>query len=386
MKSVRYERMLFYYDGPQVFEARDAIGGHYIAMAMAAEPWSGMSPPQDGPAERYLVVGVEPELLRQFRAGAIDLRSLLVDSEEGQRYMAIAENGIEKGLKLELLTTSLHESGYLPHEGFLLHDLASEDVLREARERNNLIVEIIAEPPEAAAQHRIRAETLAGLLHHVQTMIRHAFRRSLQGHGINYHGSKAVLLDVVTPAAPGSFRVMLEAAESPDLFGSSSLEIALPQVDAFFDVSGNPNETLALLRNNKGHFAGSYLKLLRFLAEKQTGLRYSWAAPYSETPIKQAVLERQTRPLIEVLTGVERLEAEEITLEGEFEKFNRATGSWGLMTQDGSVSGKIGDEGPNLDGLEVGGSYRFHCDEEIEESLLTGREKRIVHLKRYERL
>ena len=32
MSEIRYLRTLDYYDGPQVFEARDAIGGHYIAI------------------------------------------------------------------------------------------------------------------------------------------------------------------------------------------------------------------------------------------------------------------------------------------------------------------------------------------------------------------
>ena len=34
--------------------------------------------PQDG-QDRYLVAGVEPERLRQFRAGLLDLRSLLAE-------------------------------------------------------------------------------------------------------------------------------------------------------------------------------------------------------------------------------------------------------------------------------------------------------------------
>ena len=29
MKTVLHTTTLFYYDGPQIFEARDSIGGHY---------------------------------------------------------------------------------------------------------------------------------------------------------------------------------------------------------------------------------------------------------------------------------------------------------------------------------------------------------------------
>ena len=178
MKSIRHTHTLFYYDGPQVFEARDAIGGHYVAVMLEPDLHSETVTPSDGPGDRYLVAGVAPERLRQFRTGAIDLRSLLVGSEDHERYMATARNGVENALALQRLAIPLIESGYLPDEGFLLHDHASEGVLREARERNNLVVEIIAEPPEASAGHRIRANTLAGMLHHVQAMVRHAYSKA----------------------------------------------------------------------------------------------------------------------------------------------------------------------------------------------------------------
>jgi len=217
-------------------------------------------------------------------------------------------------------------------------------------------------------------------------VVRHAFHKVHSGHGKRNHYPNGALLDVVVPAAPGSFRVMLEAADLPDLFGASGLEAAFSKVDALFEASGNPDETVALARDNRGHLASSYLKLLRFLAESQTGLRYCWAAPNSEQPTKQAILDRETGPLVDALSRVKRLGTEEKTLEGRFERFNRNTGSWGLTTKDGSFSGKLGSEDISLDGLAVGGSYRFHCDEEIEETTPSGQEKRTLYLKRHEQV
>ena len=138
MKSIRYTNTLFYYDGPQVFEARDAIGGHYVVVMVGSELHSETEAPPDGPSDRYLVAGVAPERLRQFRAGAIDLRSLLVGSDEEERYVATAGNGVENALELERLTTPLVESGYLPDEGFLLHEHASDGVLMEARRHERI--------------------------------------------------------------------------------------------------------------------------------------------------------------------------------------------------------------------------------------------------------
>ena len=384
MKTVRYEKTLFYYDGPQVFEARDAIGGHYVAVMIDPGRHVQTAATSDGLADRYLVAGIAPDQLRLFRVGAIDLRSLLVGSDEHMRYLTTATNGIEHELALEQLTDPLVGSGYLPDDGFLLHDRESDGVLREARERNNLVMEVIAEPPEASVGHRIHANTLAGMLHHMQAMVRHAYRKARLDHGMRSRQPNDALLDVVVPAAPGSFRVVLEAANMPDLFGDSDLEVAFPKMDALFESSASPQETLAVAKDNQGHLAGSYLKLLRFLASNDTGLRYSWAAPNSETPRTRAVLERETRPLIEALSSVEKLAREAVILEGSFEKFNRNTGLWGLLTVDGTYAGKVGEEGPSLDGLEVGGSYRFFCDEEIEEVLLTGREKRTLYLNRHE--
>ena len=180
MKTIRHTNTLFYYDGPQVFEARDTIGGHYVAVMV--EP--------DHSNERYLVAGVAPERLRQFRSGMLDLRSLLIESDKEEQYLATVVSGLEYPLELDHLNTPLIESGFLPDAGFVLHYRPSDDsVLKEARERQNLVLEIVAEPPEAATQHRIRANTLAEMLHRVQAMIKYAYRPATSGKQNRYRAA-----------------------------------------------------------------------------------------------------------------------------------------------------------------------------------------------------
>ena len=257
-------------------------------------------------------------------------------------------------------------------------------MLREARERNNLILELAAEPPEAATQHRIRANTLAEMLLRVQAMVRHAYRAVLSESPARYRRPHDDMMDVVVPAAAGSFRIVLEAANVPDLFGHSDLARALPMVDALFRCAGNPEEALASAREVRGHLAGAYLKLLRFLDERETGLRYSWADPSSERPSRGAISHGQAGPLVKMLSSVTDLGVEAVMLEGTFERFNRGTGAWGLLTAEGSRSGKVRQGGPDLDGLEVGGRYVFYCEEVIEEFDVTGRELRTFYLNRHE--
>ncbi|CAG1023250.1 hypothetical protein MTYM_02303 [Methylococcales bacterium] len=306
MKSVRYSAALFYYDGIQVFEARDAIGGHYVAV---------MVEPVDG-EDRYLLAGVEPERLRQFRIGELDLRSLLLERAEDAWFIATPRNGFDAPLDLDAQASSLQDSPDLPDAGFLLHDSTAEsETLREARSRNNLVREIAVEPPEAAEAHQIHAGTLAGLLANLQTLVKHAYGAALRDRPGTRRGADradAHLLNVVIPAAAGSFRLVLEAATAPDMFGHSPLADALERIDGFFEHVDDPKQTLAMVKAHRGHFAGAYLRLLRFLVENKTGLRYAWAELGDSSPRQHAVTKAEAVPLVEYLSGVSNVGAETV--------------------------------------------------------------------------
>ncbi len=375
MKHISHTNTLFYYDGPQVFEARDAIGGHYVAVLA----------PSGGGEDRYLVAGVNPERLRQFRSGGLDLRSLLVESHEEVRYLATAADGLDHPLTLERLPAPSMVGELLPDFDFVLHDRpADDDVLSEARARNNLILELVVEPPEAAAEHRIRANTLAEMLLRVQAMIRHASRVVSKEHLSGHRLPDDDMMDVVVPAAIGSFRIVLEAANYPDLFGDSVIGKALQRIDTLFRNTADIDETLSAARENRGHLAGAYLRLLRFLVDRRTGFRYSWAEPKSERTSHRSVLQAEAEPLVAALSSVTEIGREATTLDGTLERFDRRSGTWGLLTADGQRPGKIHEGGPSLDGLEVGGRYVFYCDEVIEEIDIKGRESRTFYLNRHE--
>ena len=382
MKRIFHYRTLFYYDGHQVFEARDAIGGHYIAVLAGSELPGADKEPVREPVDRYLVTGVTPERLRQFRSGDLDLRSLLVESDRDERYLASADAGIDQALHIEKLNISLMTPGLLPDPGFLLHNRPAHDrVLQEARERNKLVIELTAEPPEAASQHRIGANTLAGMLNLMQSVVKYAYVAVTSD---RHRSSTDHLLDVVVPAAAGSFRVVLASSNDLDLFGGTDIGRALPRVDMLFEHTADPQATLAIVKDHRGHLAAAYLKLLRFLVDCGTGLTYAWAEPKSENTISRAVSQLEAEHLTVALSSVDRLTIENVVLEGTFERFHRGTGLWGLRTEEGHRSGRIPRHGPRLDGLEVGGRYRFHCDEEIQGVDVTGRETRRLILKKHE--
>jgi hypothetical protein len=249
-------------------------------------------------------------------------------------------------------------------------------------------MEISVDPPEAAEEHRIHVGTLVGLLGYVQTMVKHAYGAALRDLPLEARRAidrlDAHLLDVVVPATTGSFRVVLESAKIPDLLGQSELARALCRVDALFEKASDPQLALATIKANRGHLAGAYLRLLRFMVQHRTGLRYSWAEPSFSKANSRAITEQEAGPLVTVFSGVSNLGAESVDLVGALEKADVVSGAWRIATTDGKYSGGIKKGGPSLEGLKIGSRYRFSCLEEIEEHKATGREERTLYLVEHE--
>ena len=380
MKSIRHRSTLVYYDGVQVFEGVDAIGGNYIAVLVDSFD----------AGDCYLVVGVAPERLRKFRIGALDLRSLILDRVEGEWYLATASNLPDEPMTLEAQIQSLEQTTYLPDPGFVLHARPpASKMVNEARSRNNLVMEVVVEPPEASTEHRIRLTTFARLLSEIQLLAKHAYKRALRD--MTPALKKAIspdegpLFDVVVPAGAGSFSVLLEAAQTPDLVGNNELARALSRMDQLFENVQDPRQNLDIVKANKGHFAGAYIRLLRLLVDSDTNLRYAWAEPGSSEPHARSIARVQAAGLIGYFSQVSNLDTEEVELVGSLKKVDMTNGTWKLDTDEGMVVGRRGDGGPSLAGLETDALYRFKCSEMVEVSE-TGKEERTLYLIEHEPL
>lgn len=376
-KIVRLTKVLEYYDGPVLFEGRDSYGGHYIGLAVKSK----------GPDDLFAVIGVEPDRLRRFRNGSLDLLTLIAEREDPSWFTGTQRRGSSDIFEITLQTELLSETDYLPEQGFFLHDtLVENGVVVAAREYNHLVMEVSVEPTEASSEHRIHADTLSKLLGHIQTIVKHAFNRSIRGlsasirSGIDLKDAHA--LDVLVPAASGSFKVVLGVSKEPqDLFRRSEIARGLELVDELFSEVADPKKDVEIARNYKGHLAGAYLRLLKFLDEKDTGLKYSWAEPADDTPRSFSISHGQIRPLIDELSKVAKLGTETVVLVGSVEKVDAKVGTWRLITSDGPVNGRRRDGGPGLEGVVIKNKrYRFTCEEELEAQEVSESEKKNLYL------
>ena len=285
-------------------------------------------------------------------------------------------------------TSSLIDSQFLPDPDFYLHDQPfSNSIVSEARFRNNLVLALIADPPEAAENHRIRANTLAGLLRHFQLLVSYSCQhvRKDAGTRANRTGSRADVMDVVIPAAAGSFQVLLESSAPSDLFDTNAeLAYGLQLIDDLFTSVVDMEDTRLAVESYRGRLASTFLKLLQFLTKCETSLRYTWADPSHDEPNGGRVSLNQAKTLADSLAQVENLSSEDVTLVGDFERVNRTKGTWALLTAEGIINGKVSEDGPDLDGLAVGKCYKFFCIEEIEASSVGSEDIRKFNLKRIE--
>jgi len=372
MKTILHTATLLYYDGPLIFEGRDLIGGNYVATLIDDA---------DG-ADVYAVVGVSPESLRRFRAGAVDLKSLMLETPDEQWYIAHPEGGEDVPIRLQPQTSPLAESDFLPDDGLVLYDDYIDDLaLIEARERDNVVLEFSIDQSEARQGYRLGAETLAGVLSHIQRIVKYSYRREMRDRPAHV-AKDGYLMDVVIPAAPGSFRVVLEATKPSGMFGYDGLAFAMERMDEVFESVADPSKAVERLRDDKGHLARSCINLLEFLADIGAGLRYSWAEPRLTAARHRGVSQVEAGNLSRILSEFVNVRREDATLEGELERANRSAGNWALLTKEGVKSGKIRDDEISLNDLEIGKRYRFDCVEEIKVDSV-GRERRVLYLKKF---
>lgn len=358
--SVQSIVILDQYDGPTVVQARDSIGGHYIGFIVDREPTG----------DQFAFVGVPPEELGKFRRGDIDLRSLALTIEGADWYLAAFPGPDPERIAIAAQATPLLEFDGLPDPGFVINRVSTaNDLVREARTRNNLVLVFGVEPPEALTGHRVHIETLGRFLGAVQRLVRCAYQRALRDLSEAkrlYYDQNAYVLDAVVSGLPGSFKMVLEPTTSSRMFGVHDVSVGLEVVDFLFRESATPERALDALKNYDGHLSAAYIALLELMSNEETDFFYEWAEPAFDVPHQANIKLSAARHLVAAIHEGQVSQGEEISYFGVLRKADADNGDWRLETEHGSITGTTGGDGPSLSGLKIGDSYRFECYEWIE--------------------
>ena len=274
----------------------------------------------------------------------------------------------------------------LPAEGFFLNaaPLNSEFVQTEAKARNNVIIEVWIDPPEAARESKVHANTLAGFLTCVQTLVKHSYNKALAKLSPqarkDLDGTDAHTIDAFA-FAPGSFKVAFEASKGPDLFGFIELQRALEKLDEITDNADSPAAALEVMKNNKGHLVGAYIRLLDFLIKSDTAFAYKWSSPSADKAHGRTITAKQAIPLFDTFTKAAQLGIENVELHGFLRRASSKNNTWLIESvEDGKEYSGECKEGVTVSHLTIDGIYRFKCEERLEEQPATGKETRKLSL------
>lgn len=266
MKTVSVTAILDCCDGMLAFEARDPIGGHYVGAAIK---------PGSNGQNRCIVTGTRPERLREFRAGDLDLRALMLEAPGGEWHIVSADGDSGEDMELEPQEGGIEDiadaAGLLPPEGYRPEAAPEGDAtLQEARARHKVVIALTLSPPV----NRIGMNAAGSLLLLMQKVIESACPET----GM-----------LVTELGPD--RIILEAADPPYMFGYDRLVQGLQRMDRAFAAAGaKPPE-----REDRPD--DSCAGLIRFLVGRGAGLSYSWAHPDMDASGGGKVTAEQARSL-----------------------------------------------------------------------------------------
>lgn len=356
---IEYRSTLAYYDGPEVFEANDRIGGNYIGMMLDS----------DVETFKILVVGVSPKQMMRLRRGDVDLRSVILESAEFGWYTCETDSWEGQIPLTDKRTEPLTESMLPAKDYFLREPVASKNIaMVEAVKRSNFVVHLKIEPLNVLTRHRLRLKDYSDLISGLNSVIGSSWiPDSSDPDRANILN---VDLDIVTPAATGSLEVVLEASTpDSDMFTPyHDLVSALRQFDDVVSGTLDEGSIEPLASTLNSIFAKKYMGLLKVLNRSEIDLQYSWAEPNLELGNIKNVSFAKTSGFVESIKAraTEIMVESERVIQGDFVRFNRHTGSWGLELDDGTqVKGNIDSkECPDqLDGLIVGQPYTFTCVE-----------------------
>ena len=106
MRTLRLASVLVFHDEPQVVEARDSIGGHYL----------GILSEEAG----FTVCGISPETLERFKRGETDLLSAILARPDDLGWFEATLDETLRTLELSEPILSPISEDRLPGPGFTL--------------------------------------------------------------------------------------------------------------------------------------------------------------------------------------------------------------------------------------------------------------------------
>jgi hypothetical protein len=383
IKLTHFETLV-YYDSPQLFISVDTIGTKYICLLSE----------QNTSNDLILIAPVSNSRLKTFLLGSVELKEVFIKPEAQYLFIGEISDYNNRFFNANSILLNQVKSEWLPDEGFYLQDylIEQDELMSDAREKSRGVVYLSLNNEETKYESKFNSIKLAEALISFQSVVKYAYKRAIKSFSPTqkkkYSDPSYYLLDTYA-FTPGSFKVKLQSNALSNMLGESELSRALFIIDELVETIDNPEISLELLTNYKGHLANTYIKFLETITHINTSFSYQWGSAAAKKSVKKTITQEKAAELYDLFNTKEYLQEETVDLVGVIEKVDASYGSWRLVDDEGQKhTGKIKDNsGITLKGVIImKRKYNFTCIEKIVEILGTGEEKVELQLIKYQEL
>jgi hypothetical protein len=267
--KVHRQRTYLYYDQPVLFSAKSPTGRLYVVLLVEEEPGF----------DRWMLVPVSAERLREIEHGNVTLREAILTSEEGiVLFLRESADGVEE---VESASVEAISEDDLPADDFAMQirDVGiAESVgsLAQARAKDLLVVKL---HPAEGPRSKITTDSLGHFLVALQSVVTGITYRGTAARGrISAQLAERTSL-LVTEAVPGSFTVHMESASDVGLTEQTEVTQALELLLKLLAAGSDKDLVVETVGQCGIRTAVRYKHLMKRLKDDFTSATVSWGAP-----------------------------------------------------------------------------------------------------------
>lgn len=336
--------VLEYYDFPRLFTCRSATGQSYLAVSTF----------DDDIESHWIYLPVSSLRLDSILRGGIGLRQAFHVPEGGYLiqvtcYSSVRRPEVAYVLPEQVPEDDLPSSDYSvsieqPQAAVDISLSAQQVALATRRETFNYRIF-----PDAANTHEVPARKLGGILTSTQELI-DALGQASQGEPTVRGPLPADLLQKtrvnVSHSFPGSFGVQFMSAQFSDLLGESALAAALRELANLLLAQDSEDLLSNKLHSLKGRVASKYRRLLKELADIDSGINLDWGSVEQDGGGRFHLTAAQVRSAYAIVDRIDIAMSEEITVTGKLVGFNSRTKRYEILSGDDgrTYAGRVADD------------------------------------------
>lgn len=342
--ELRLGRVLEYYDFPRLFVCQSATGQNYVAVSTF----------DDDEEFHWLYLPVSSLRLDSVMRGGISLRESF-HAPEGGYLVRVISYGSERRPDVSFVLPEQVPEDDLPSTDYSIaldppqpsiDTSLSPQQVASATRRETFDYRIYPDLPNL---HEVPARKLGGILTSTQELL-DALGQASQGEPTVRGAIPADLLQKtrvnVSHSFPGSFGVQFRSAQFSDLLGHSVLAAAVRELANLLLAQDSADMLSNKLHSLRGRVASKYRRLLKELADINSGIDLNWGSVESGGGGRFHLTAAQVRSAYAIVDRIDIAMAEEVTVTGKLVGFNSRTKRYEILSGDDgrTYAGRLADD------------------------------------------